>query len=264
MGYVFSDQTVDRAVNDFVSEFVRGKIREAVKDPALAEKLVPRYPLGTRRLIIDTGYYEIFERPDVSFVDVREDPIEEITETGIRTRDTHYELDAIILALGFKAFRGELEKADIRNAQGLTATSRWSRGPRTLLGLMTAGFPNLFMLSGAGSPAVLAILFTQNEYHVEWVARCLDHMDAHGYATIEASLDAEDRWTRHVTDVAAAVLPLRLAENQYMVHVNEDGTRAFMPYAGGMHRYIEAAEKAVANGYEGFEFARAPAAVLPA
>jgi cation diffusion facilitator CzcD-associated flavoprotein CzcO len=261
MGFVFTDQNTDRAVSDLVSDFVRNKIRQRVSDPVLAEKLIPHYPYGTRRISLDIGYSEIFSRPDVTLADGREDPIQEFTEAGIRTRDREYELDAIILALGFKAFRGELENANIRNEHGLSVTSRWSRGPRTLLGLMTLGFPNLFMLASAGSPAVLSNLFTMNEYHVEWVVRCIDYMDAHGHATIQPSEEAEDRWTRHVTEVARAVAPIRLAENQYMTHVNEDGTRVFMPYAAGMARYVEAAEQVVANGYEGFKFSRAPSPV---
>lgn len=257
MGFVFLEQTTDRAVNEYVSEFVRNKIRATVKDPALAEKLVPKYPLGTRRLIIDTGYYEIFARPDVTFVDIREDPIQEFTETGLRTRDRAYELDAIILALGFKAFRGAIDGADIRNEHGRTATSHWSRGPRTLFGVMTSGFPNLFLSGAVGSPATLSNLFTTNEYHVEWLIRLLDYMEARGYATVQATPEAEDRWTRHVTEVASQVLPLRLAENQYMVHVNEDGTRVFQPFPGGMRSYIDSVEASVAADYEGFAFGRA-------
>jgi cation diffusion facilitator CzcD-associated flavoprotein CzcO len=259
MGAVFTDQTTDNDVNDIVANFVRSKIRETVKDPVVAEKLCPDYPFGTRRLCIDTGYYEIYNRSDVTLVDVAEDPIAEITETGLRTRSRQeYELDVIILALGFRAFRGEIANANIRNEHGETPIDRWARGPRTLLGLMTAGFPNLFMLTAPGSPSVLSNMFLMNEYHVEWMARAIAFMSAGGYATIEPSRDAEERWTQHVQDAAGRLI--RLHVDNYMVHVNEDdGSRVFMPYTGGLTAYIEAAERAAAADYEGFELARAPA-----
>ena len=257
MQVVFSDQMTNMAVNKVVADFVKAKIRETVKDPEIAKKLLPPYPFGIRRLSIDDGYYEIFNRPDVSLVDMAEDPIQEITETGIRTRDREYELDVIILALGFKAFKGELDNANITNERGQTYTHRWERGPRTLLGLMTSGFPNLFVLTGPGSPSVQANLFLINEYHTEWLVNCLKHMAAHGHQTIEPSVEAEDLWTEHVTDVAVETVPIRVVNNNYLVHVNDDGTRAFNAHVR-LDRYIESADTVAANGYEGFVFGGAP------
>jgi cation diffusion facilitator CzcD-associated flavoprotein CzcO len=255
MHVVFSDQTVDKAANDIVAEFARAKIRTIVKDPAVAEKLCPKYPIGTRRLIQADGYYECFNRPNVTLVDIAESPVERVTETGVSTAAGHYELDAIILALGFKAFVGELDNADIRNEKGETPTTHWARGPRTLLGLMTAGFPNMFMLTGPGSPSVLANLFPQNEYHADWVADCIAYLDANGISSIEPEPEAQDRWTARVAQVALPLL--RLQGNDYMVHRNGDGTRVFIPWSGGVDAYAEAADAAAANGYQGFRLKRA-------
>src|SRR5439155_6119514 len=155
MAYVFEDIGIDRASNGVASEFVREKIRERVNDPVVAEKLCPDYPIGTRRLILEIDYYECFNRDNVTFVDMREDPIEAITETGIRTRHHHYEVDLIIFALGFRPFLGAIDAAGVVNDKGQTPRDIWARGPRTMFGLMTPGFPNFFHPTNAGSPSVL-------------------------------------------------------------------------------------------------------------
>lgn len=247
---VFADQTSNKAANDVVAEFVRDKIRGIVKDPAVAERLCPKYPIGTRRLIQADGYYECFNRDDVSLIDIGEAPIETVTATGIQTASGHFQLDVIVLALGFKAFTGEINQIDIRNEKGDTPTTDWNRGPRTLFGLMTAGFPNLFMLTGAGSPAVLANLFTQNEYHADWVADCIRYLDGNGYSSIEPEPDAVTAWSDRVASVALRLL--RLQGNDYMVHRNEDGTRVFIPWSGGVDSYVEALEASTAASYAGF------------
>ena len=254
MHVVFADQTTNREANTIVADFVRAKIRQTVQDAAVAEKLCPKYPIGTRRLIQDIGYYETFNRDNVTLIDAAEEAIECITPDGIRTNRGHYDLDVIVVALGFKAFVGEINQANIRNEKGETPTTHWSRGPRTLLGIMTAGFPNMFMLTGPGSPSVLANLFTENEYHVEWIAKCIRYMDERRLGSIEPEVGAQDRWTQKVTEAALPLL--RLQGNDYMVHRNEDGTRAFIPFAGGVEAYVEAAESIAANGYEGFAFER--------
>jgi len=253
---IFTDQGSNKATNDIVSEFVRNKIRSIVKDPVVAEKLCPYdHPLGTRRLIVDTGYYETYNRPNVKLVDVKDNPIERITPTGIRLEDgTEYEVDLIILALGFNAFTGSLDRANILNGRGEQPSDRWKRGPRTLLGIATAGFPNLFFPTGPGSPSVLANMSIQNEYHVEWIAGCLGYMQQHGYDTIEATEEAEARWTAHVAEVSERIL--RRQVKNYMVHVNDDGSRVFMPYIGGMDRFARQADAVAEKGYEGFRFGR--------
>jgi cation diffusion facilitator CzcD-associated flavoprotein CzcO len=256
MAAVFTDQGSNKDSNEIVSEFVRSKIRSIVKDPVLAEKLCPYdHPLGTRRLIVDTGYYASYNRDNVTLVDVRESAIKEITPTGIRLESgKHYEVDLIILALGFHAFTGSLDRANIRNEHGKQPSDRWKRGPRTLLGIMTAYFPNLFFPTGPGSPSVLANMSIQNEYHMDWIAECVAYMGRHGYVTIEPTEEAEARWTAHVAEVSEKIL--RRQVRNYMAHFNEDGTKVFMPYIGGMDRFARQADEIAANGYEGFQFAR--------
>ena len=255
MSYLFADQGTSAETNAVVAEFVRSKIREIVHDPETAETLSPRdHPIGSRRLCLDDGYYATFNRPNVTLVDVAKDPIERITQTGIATRDRSFEVDLIVFALGFRAFTGAWERIDIRNAAGETPTQGWARGPQTLLGLMTAGFPNFFFLTGPGSPSVLANLFLMNEYHVDWIADCIRHMDDSGLRTIEPTRDAQERWTAHVAEVAAPTLRLRTVN--YMVHRNpDDGSAAFIPYIGGFKRYADQADAIAARGYEGFAFA---------
>jgi cation diffusion facilitator CzcD-associated flavoprotein CzcO len=254
MAYVFEDIAVDRAANEVAAEFVRGKIRERVNDPVLAEKLCPHYPIGTRRLILEIDYYEAFNRENVGLVDMREDPIEAITETGIRLRSgAHHELDTIVFALGFKAFLGSLDRAGVANEQGTTPREVWARGPRTVFGLMTPGFPNLFHPTNAGSPSVLGPLILQNEFHADWIADCIAHMAQAGHATVEATEAGADAWG--MMSAAIAENMLRRQEDQYMVHVNaDDGSRVFQPWAGGMTTYVPEVRGWTENGYRGFAF----------
>jgi cyclohexanone monooxygenase len=258
MGALFSDQTVNKETNDFIAEFVRAKIRSIVKDPVVAEKLCPYdHPIGTRRLCLDTNYYDTYNRDNVTLVDVREHPIERITGSGIQTTNAHYELDLIVFALGFHAFAGALDRANIRNEDGRQPSELWRSGPRTLLGLMTVGFPNLFIVTGPGSPSVLANMAVQNEYHIDWIGDCIAYMQERGFATVEPTEEAQDAWTAHVAEVSAKILR-RFVKN-YMVHVNaDDGRRIFMPYVGGMDRYVRQANEIAANGYEGFRFSASP------
>lgn len=178
MNAVFSDQATDIHANTIVADFVRQNVRDIVKDPAKADILTPRaYPIGTRRLCVDTGYYEAFNQSNVDLIDINHDPIERITTTGIRTREHDLQFDLIVFALGFSAFTGALDEANIRNEHGEKPTDLWSRGPRTLLGLMTRGFPNLFVLTGPGSPSVLANMILDNVQHVDFVADMIREMD---------------------------------------------------------------------------------------
>jgi cation diffusion facilitator CzcD-associated flavoprotein CzcO len=251
---IFTDQGSNKATNDIVSEFVRNKIRAIVKDPVVAEKLCPYdHPLGTRRLVVDTGYYECYNRPNVTLVDVRDSAIARITPKGVQLENgAEYEVDLIILALGFHAFTGSLDRANIRNAKGEQPSDRWKTGPRTLLGVATAGFPNLFFPTGPGSPSVLANMAVQNEYHVEWISDCMEYMREHGYDTVEPTEEAETKWTAHVAEVSDKIL--RRQVKNYMVHVNQDGSRVFMPYIGGMDRFARQADDVARNGYRGFKF----------
>jgi cation diffusion facilitator CzcD-associated flavoprotein CzcO len=252
MNRVFADQGVDPTANGYVADFVRGKIRETVHDPDTAERLSPRdHPIGARRLVVDSGYWESFNRDNVSLVDVRQSPIETVTERGILCEDgTHYEVDVIIFALGFQAFTGQLDGANIRNEHGQAPTDGWRSGPRTYLGLMTTGFPNLFLPTGPGSPSVLANFTVQNEFLMEYIADLIEHVSSNGGTRIEPTVEAEDEWTAHAADAASGLLRLR-AKN-YMVHVNEDGSRVMYPYVGGLNQYVQRSREIADNGYTGF------------
>jgi len=264
MNRVFADQGTDASVNEAVAEFVRGKIRQIVRGQTVAEGLCPYdHPIGTRRLCVDTDYYKTYNRENVTLVDIRADPIERITPTGIQTREGHYEVDLIVFAIGFHAFRGALDHVDIRNEHGETPTQNWQRGPRTLLGLMTPGFPNFFFLTGPGSPSVLANLVIMNEEHVNFVAALIAYMEANNLATVAPEPAAQERWSEVVAEAAAKLL--RVGVENYMVHVNrDDGTRVFMPYVGGLDRYLEICREAAANKYPGFVFEPREPNALPA
>lgn len=250
-GRVFSDQGLDPEINTLVSDFVRDKIRATVDDPRTAERLCPwDHPIGTRRLILDIGYYESFNRSNVTLVDARDEAIEHITPTGIQTTGRHYDVDLIIFALGFNAFRGAIDRAGIRNEMGASPTDRWDRGPRTFLGVMTVGFPNLFILTGPGSPSVLANLTIGNEFHVDWVADLIAHLRREGKSVAAVTEEGEQAWVDHVAEVSHSLL--RRKVRNYMVHINDDDDEfVFIPYAGGFHRYVERVD---AIGYEGLSF----------
>jgi cation diffusion facilitator CzcD-associated flavoprotein CzcO len=203
----YFDLLRNQEANDTASEFIRSKIRQIVKDPVAAEKLCPKdYPYGSKRPPIDTRYYETFNRENVTLVDLREAPIEEITPAGIRTSEREYDLDIIVFATGFDAMTGSLLKIDIRGRDGLTLAEKWHGGPRSYLGLQVAGFPNMFVITGPGSPSVLANMPLCIEQHVEWIGRCITHMIDEHLDVVETTEDAEDRWVEHVRKAAEATL----------------------------------------------------------
>ncbi len=250
----FGDLAIDKAANDTAAEYVRERIREVVKDPAVADLLSPKQVIGCKRLCIDSGYFETFNRPNVSLVDVSSNPIE-ITPQGLRTGDpdhgaADHEFDAIVFATGFDAMTGTLLRMDIRGRDGLTLQEKWSAGPRTYLGLGVPGFPNLFTISGPGSPSVLTNMIVSIEQHVNWITDCVRHLRANDIATIEATVEAEDDWVDHVNAVANQTLYPTC--NSWYLGANVPGkTRVFMPLLG-FPPYVETCEKVAANGYEGF------------
>ncbi len=254
LNLVFSDQGTNQTANDYVADFVRERIRATVKEPRVAELLCPKdHPIGSRRLCLDTNYYETYTRDNVTLIDMRAEPIERITSSGIQTADRHYDVDLIVFALGFHAFTGALNSAGIRNARGAAPTDRWQRGPRTYLGLMSAGFPNLFSVTGPGSPSVLANMALGNEHHVDFIADCITYMLEEGYSTVEPTREAEDQWTEHVADCASSLIRLRV--KNYMVHVNDDDqSRVFIPYSGGFDRYVRHCDEAKERNFAGFQF----------
>ena len=250
----FRDLLVDKAANDTAAEFIRQKIRGVVKDPATAAKLADiDHPFATKRPPIDTGYFETFNRANVTLVDVRATPIECITRDGIQTRDgTEHKLDVIVFATGFDAMTGPLLRMNIYGRDGFALSEAWQAGPRTYLGLQVAGFPNLFTITGPGSPSVLCNMPVAIEQHVEWITACIAHLRERGFERIEAAPDAVDRWVAHVNGAANATL-LPQAKHSWYLGANVPGKpRVFMPYAGGMARYRETCAAVALNGYEGF------------
>jgi len=248
----FADLIVNQESNATAAEFIHSKIREIVKDPAVAEKLLPKdHPFATKRLCIDTGYFATFNRDNVTLVDVRATPIEEITPTGLRTSDAEYQLDSIVFATGFDAMTGALSNIQIHGRGGATLNGKWSEGPRAYLGLMVAGFPNLFTITGPGSPSVLSNMAISIEQHVDWIADCLAYLRRHELAGIEATADAENAWVEHVREVGNTTL-FPLANSWYMGSNIPGKPRVFMPYIGGVGPYREKCDEVAANGYEGF------------
>jgi cyclohexanone monooxygenase len=250
--YSFNDLLVNKKANDTASEFVRNKIRGIVKDPVTAELLAPNdHPIGTKRLCLDTNYYETFNRDNVTLVDARRAPIEEITPKGLRTRDAAYEFDSLVFATGFDAMTGALREIDVRGVRGEKLADKWAAGPRTYLGLMVAGFPNMFVITGPGSPGVKSQMILAIEQHTDWIVACLENLRAQGFARIEATEESETQWVEHVNEVADSTLyPLA---NSWYVGANIPGKpRVFMPYVGGVHTYTRKCNEVARKGYEGF------------
>ncbi len=250
----FSDLLLNDESNKVAADFVRAKIGEVVKDPTTAAALVPKNIIGCKRLCVDTGYWATFNRPNVTLVDISDEPIERITPTGLRARGEDYTFDCLVLATGFDAMTGALLKVDIRGRDGVTLKERWNEGPKTYLGLTVVGFPNLFMITGPGSPSVLTNMLPSIEQHVDFIADCLEALRNKGKTVIEPVPEAQEEWVGHVGDVSN--ITLRSTCSSWYVGANIPGKpRVFMPYIGGLPAYIQACEKVVANGYEGFALA---------
>ncbi|MFC4950892.1 flavin-containing monooxygenase [Pseudonocardia sp. GCM10023141] len=248
----YTDILTDRDANETAAEFVRGKIRETVTDPGVAEMLSPRtFPYGTKRPCLDTGYYETFNNANVHLVDLRRTPLVEITERGVRTSEREYAFDAIVFATGFDAMTGALLAMDIRGRDGEELAKHWRDGPRTYLGLGIAGFPNLFTITGPSSPSVLSNMMVSIEQHVDWISRCIAHLREHDVAAIEPAVEAEDAWVAHVEEVGNTTL-FPVADSWYMGANVPGKPRVFMAYIGGVQAYREHCDRIAADGYEGF------------
>ena len=252
----FNDMLTNKASSDTVGAFVDAKIRAVVKDPAVADKLCPRnLPIGTKRLCVDTNYYETFNRDNVTLIDIKANPIDEITPSGLRAGGVDHPLDIIVFAIGYDAMTGALLRINPRGRDGVALKERWQHGPRTYLGLMVAGFPNLFTVTGPGSPSVISNMLVSIEQHIDWIADCIAHLERNGRALIEATPEAEERWTRHVTEVAEGTLFLQ-AETWY-VGANIPGKpRVIYPYLGGVGAYRVICDGVAAKDYEGFRVSR--------
>jgi cyclohexanone monooxygenase len=249
---VYNNLVLDKAANDTAADFVRQKIAEIVRDPQTAKLLQPdNHPIGSKRICVDTDYYATFNRPNVTLVDIRSNPIEQITSNAVRTMGRDHEVDALVLATGFDAMTGSVAKIDIRGRDGQTLNQKWAEGPKTYLGLMSAGFPNLFIITGPGSPSVLSNMIVSIEQHVDWIADCVAYMRDRGLEVMEASKEAEDKWVAHVNAVAHSTLYPQA--NSWYMGANIPGKpQIFMPYIGGVGAYRQICNDVAAKGYEGF------------
>ena len=251
--YYFNDVIVTDEANEAVADFVRRKIGGIVKNPTTAKALTPHhYPIGTKRICIDIDYFETYNRDNVTLVSLAGNPIEEITPTGLKTSGAAYELDSLVFATGYDALTGALLQIDIRGVEGQSLRDKWLAGPRTYLGLSTAGFPNFFMVTGPGSPSVLSNMMVSIEQHVEWIAQCLADLRSRQLNRIEVRQEFEDAWVAHVSEVAGFTLMIRAA-SWYMGANIPGKPRVFMPYIGGVGAYRQRCDQVAADGYIGFD-----------
>ena len=248
----FNDLTVDQRANDLLADFIRGKVREIVRDPRAAAALTSQdYPVGAKRVCLGTDYYETFNSDTVRLVNLRETPLESVTPTGIRTSDAEYELDAIVFATGFDAMTGSILAVDIYGRGGRSLREDWAAGPHTYLGLACNGYPNLFLITGPGSPSVLSNVVVSIEQHVEWVCDHLEYLRKKDLVTSEADFDAQEEWVAQVNELASRTL-MPKAASWYMGANVPGKPRVFMPFIGGVGRYREICDAVVADDYRGF------------
>ncbi len=252
----YLDVHLNPEANELACEMYREQVGRVISDPKTAEGLMPRdYPLGCKRPVIDTHYYETFNRSNVTLVDLRQGGIERITPTGVLTQQGHFDCDAIVYATGFDAMTGSLLRIDIRGREGRRLGEHWEAGPRTYLGLQMHGFPNLFAITGPGSPSVLSNMFVSIEQHVDWVADCITYIQEQQLQSIEPAAESEDEWIAHVNTVAQGTMLTAPSCNSWYLGANIEGKpRIFMPYAGGVGEYRKKCDEVAAMGYEGFVF----------
>jgi cyclohexanone monooxygenase len=251
--FAWADVHVDLEANKAARELYAEMVRRVVKDPGTAAELVPQYPFGCKRPIIDDGYFETFNRDNVTLVDLKKNPIVEITPSGIRTEDELIELDVIVFATGFDAMTGALNRIDIRGRGGVALKDEWVDGPCTYLGLQAVGFPNLLMITGPGSPSVLSNMVTSIEQHVEWISDCLVHMRSNGLRLIEPTPAAQDAWMAHAASLVEGTIRTDPTCASWYLGANVPGKpRVYLPYTGGVPAYRQKCEEVVAAGYEGF------------
>jgi cation diffusion facilitator CzcD-associated flavoprotein CzcO len=251
----FADLLMDAAVNEHACEFLRRKIRERVTDPETARRLLPRHPFGTKRVPLENGYYEVFNRPNVRLVDLRESPIERVTATGVMVAGREVPLDVLICATGFDAVTGALARIEVRGRGGLALADKWRREPSGLLGMLVAGFPNLFTLAGPHNAASLCNAVRCTEQNVDWVVDCLAHMRAAGYRQVEASLEAEMAWSRHVDEAAAATLLSGMTDSWFYGANTPGKPRRLLIYPAGAAAYRARCEAEAEADYPGLRFA---------
>ena len=251
----FNDTVFKKDANDLMRAYLVPRMLAGVKDAEVRARLEPTYAVGTKRLCADTGYFETFNRDNVTLVDIRKSPIVAVTESGIQTCDGHYALDAIIFATGFDAITGPLLAVNMRIKGGTDLMTLWKQGPRAYLGLMVAGLPNLFTVTGPGSPSVLSNVVVSVEQHVAWICDCLAHMRAGELDRIEAEPQAQEAWAQHVDAIARqSLMP---DTNSWYMGANIPGKpRMFMPYMGGVGVYRRKCDEVASAGYTGFSLSR--------
>jgi cation diffusion facilitator CzcD-associated flavoprotein CzcO len=254
----FPDQMVDLEANEEARKFYEEKVRAVIDDPAVADMLIPNdHPIGTKRICTDSNYFQTFNQPNVTLVSVRATPIESVDATGIHTTDTHYDVDMIVLATGFDAMTGALGKIDIAGRDGTALRDDWAHGPRTYLGLGVDGFPNLFLISGPGAPAVLANMVLHAEAQVNWIAGAIAYLDNHGCAAIEATVDSVDGWIAECARRAETTLFTKA--NSWYMGANVPGKpRGFMLFVGGFATYNDICAEVADAGYQGFDLVTTP------
>jgi cyclohexanone monooxygenase len=254
--YAFTDVLSNPDTNRQVADFVRTKIAETILDPVTRRKIMPvDYPIGTKRLCIDTDYYQTFNRDNVALVDLRSEPISHMTENAIVTSDGEYPLDALVCATGYDAITGSINAIAIKGRSGQMLRDLWEDGPRSYLGLGVAGFPNLFIVTGPGSPSVFSNMVLSIEHDIEWIGDCIEWMQVSGVATIEADLGAQDDWVSHVSELAEGTLFVQA--NSWYIGANVPGKpRVFMPYLGGVDAYQAKCREVAKAGYAGFSVER--------
>jgi cation diffusion facilitator CzcD-associated flavoprotein CzcO len=250
----FSDLSTNKTANDTLTEFLAKKIRQRVKDPAVAEKLIPDHGFGTRRIPLETKYYEVYNQPNVLLIDVRQTPIERITPTGIKTATAEYEFDMIIYATGFDAVTGGFDRIDIRGNEGLNLKEKWADGPRTYLGLQISGFPNLFTLVGPHNAATRCNIPRCIEQNVEWVTELLRFMLSKKHTYVEPTRAAEVAWTKHVNELGEGMLLTQVNSWYTGINTNVAGKdkRRVMTYLGGVPMYRSRCDEEAASGYAQF------------
>jgi cation diffusion facilitator CzcD-associated flavoprotein CzcO len=255
--FAWADVALDMEANLAARALYAEVIRRQVKDPETAASLVPHYPMGCKRPIIDIGYFETFNRENVTLVDLRKGAIQRVTPEGIETEQGAFALDVIVYATGFDAMTGALNRIDIAGQDGRLMRDAWlAEGPRSYLGLMVAGFPNLFTITGPGSPSVLTNMISSIEQHGGWIGDCLDHMRRQGLRTIEASREAQDEWVTHVAGIAEGGVRVHESCTSWYLGANVPGkVRVYMPYAGGLNVYRDRCEEVTRSGYAGFALA---------
>jgi cation diffusion facilitator CzcD-associated flavoprotein CzcO len=249
----FGDAMLSEEANAVPANFVRDKIRKAVKNPAVADRLTPKNIIGAKRLCVDTGYYDTFNRDNVSLIDIKETPLQEITANAVNVEGKEVEIDALVIATGFDAMTGAIKNVDIRGRGDARLQDRWADGPSSYLGLAMADFPNLFTVTGPGSPSVFTNMLPTIEQHVEWIADCIGYMNTGNYRCIEATEEAEKAWWEHVQEVAS--VGIKWTADSWYIGANVEGKpRVFMPYLGGYPEYCRRCDEIVADGYRGFAF----------